>query len=680
MPTELQSSKRHGLKRLAEMFCRRNQAAQTQTDTVAPWRRVLPWIAAGFITLTFVTFPSSVKDIGVDGDVSWSAVLNYAHQHGLQFGTDIVFTFGPLGFLITPYFFPYAAGFRMFIDVALCFTVSLGLLLITLRLRRWWGWLLPVLFVFAAANLQQRIDLVLNAGLLCWGLLCFVESGRRQWIAALVLAFLAAFSALAKISYLVVGGLSIIMLASNLGLGGRRRLGALLIVLFGVLLVLGWVATGQSLWHFGSFLMNSLAVMSAYNKAMGWEGLPIVRATGFVLVTLMIATVALQTLGGAFKKNNERGTYRQGLVFAWLAFLTFVVWKHGFVREDFLHPAFFLGFVPVLVLALRVLPGDQLIARKVAGILGVICCIVAPITLQYLYFPAPRWSLSQPLRAFAMNLGWVIRPWEYIRRMTEATEVSRREAQLPEFRKLIGQASTGCFGQYPVYVLFNDFHYRPAPVFQSYAACDDYLMRLNEKFYRSSAAPEYVLFSLNPVDRRFPAVEDARALRDLLLNYEPVALEAQFLLLKRISTNPPKLTLLHEATVQPHEPINLSSYGETNLWLEIEMEQTWAGRLREVLYRPPLVRLAAWKQPRGKLLLRHRAPAGSMAAGFLASPLLVRNEDVLNLHTNKEAVRPGAYSVELTPGEEHFWQKSVRYRVYEIEGSLGNGSTELQRY
>jgi hypothetical protein len=80
------------------------------------------------------------------------------------------------------------------------------------------------------------------------------------------------------------------------------------------------------------------------------------------------------------------------------------------------------------------------------------------------------------------------------------------------------------------------------------------------------------------------------------------------------------------------------------------------------------------------LLLRHRAPAGSMAAGFLASPLLVRNEDVLNLHTNKEAVRPGAYSVELTPGEEHFWQKSVRYRVYEIEGSLGNGSTELQRY
>jgi hypothetical protein len=32
-------------------------------------------------------------------DPSWTAVLMYARENGLQFGRDIVFTYGPLGFL-----------------------------------------------------------------------------------------------------------------------------------------------------------------------------------------------------------------------------------------------------------------------------------------------------------------------------------------------------------------------------------------------------------------------------------------------------------------------------------------------------------------------------------------------------------------------------------------------------
>ncbi len=60
-----------------------------------------------------------------------------------------------------------------------------------------------------------------------------------------------------------------------------------------------------------------------------------------------------------------------------------------------------------------------------------------------------------------------------------------------------------------------------------------------------------------------------------------------------------------------------------------------------------------------------------LAAGFLASPVLQREADVLDLYTGARVTRPGAWSVELIPGEERFWKPTVSYRVYKIENRLG---------
>jgi len=223
-----------------------------------------------------------------------------------------------------------------------------------------------------------------------------------------------------------------------------------------------------------------------------------------------------------------------------------------------------------------------------------------------------------------------------------------------------------------VYALFNDLNYRPRPVFQSYIACNARLMRLNEAFYLSGAAPEYVMFNLGPTDRRFPPLEDALVLRHLLLNYEPVGAEGEFLLLKSKSSQTPRLKLLREGAVRPGEWIELREVGGADLWLEIDLKPTLLGRLRQFLYQPSAVRLAAWRAGAKGLLLRRRAPAAMLAAGFLASPLLSSNEDFMACYTGKSAPRPGAYSVELLPGEGCFWQDSIRFRIYEIERGSGS--------
>jgi hypothetical protein len=61
-----------------------------------------------------------------------------------------------------------------------------------------------------------------------------------------------------------------------------------------------------------------------------------------------------------------------------------------------------------------------------------------------------------------------------------------------------------------------------------------------------------------------------------------------------------------------------------------------------------------------------------MQAGFVASPLLLSNEDLLGCYTGKTPPRPGAYSVELLHGDKRFWQEKVGFKVYEIGPGKGS--------
>src|SRR5258708_981191 len=139
--------------------------------------RAAPFVTAFLIALTNLTIPR--QPFLIDDALSEKSVLNYAHEHGMQFGTDIVFTYGPLGFLTSRYFFPQDVGLRMVVDVLLSLAVSLGVCLIAWRLRLVWSCLLVSVFVFLTANVDPRAELLIYAGLLCWGLLVMVETGYR---------------------------------------------------------------------------------------------------------------------------------------------------------------------------------------------------------------------------------------------------------------------------------------------------------------------------------------------------------------------------------------------------------------------------------------------------------------------------------------------------------------------
>ena len=129
--------------------------------------------------------------------------------------------------------------------------------------------------------------------------------------------------------------------------------------------------------------------------------------------------------------------------------------------------------------------------------------------------------------------------------------------------------------------------------------------------------------------------------------------------------------MLHEGTVQAGAPIDLRPYGDTDLWLEIELKPTVPGKLRQLFYKPSSVRLGVWSEIPGKRIAKNVAPAATLSAGFLASPLLLNNQDVMNLYAGQNMTRPGGYSVELSAGEEYCWKPDIGFRVYKIQNRLG---------
>ncbi len=626
-----------------------------------------PLLTASFVTLAFVRIPR--RPFSTDVDSSWCAVLDYARQHGLQFGHDLAFPYGPLGFVIMPVGSPRVGALQMALGSALCFIIVTGLCLVAWRLTALWRSLCIAVFSFLALNMHSGADLLLSIGLLSWGLLCLVESGPRLLVWLVCFTVLAVVGGLAKISLLLIAILCVGAIGVDLALRRQLLLAFAMPALFCAGVLSGWVVAGQELRHFLPFAALGWEFSTGYDQAMGKQSSNMLGWCGLLALALATVLIFLRSLTG-FGKSPQAIRWRKLILLGWLVASLFLAWKQGFVRLDALHIELFLGFAVILALLLEILPCETARTRSWVRGIAMACCLISFLMLS-LFFDEGPWDyfISRPYEQLVLNLRHLAHPMNSFGQQAESEKSLEPLAALPKLKAIIGSARADVFGNEPAYAILNNLSYQPRPVFQSYAAYSEKLMRLNEQFYSSSRAPDFILFNLSPIDHRFPPLEDSLLLRDLLSNCELVDREGRFLLLKLGDFSFPRLKLLREDVVAPGTPIGLEEYGKANIWMEISLAPTMAGEIRQLAYKSSELRLTAWRGP-SKTKATFHSPAPMMAAGFLASPLLLRNEDVVAFYQGTDLTRPKAYSVETTPVEECFWQKKIHFRIYQIESSF----------
>jgi len=115
-------------------------AAQTAEGETAELRRGWDWwvLPLVIVALTLLTLQLPQEVLKGNIDDSWNAALVYAHVNHFKFGDDVVFPYGPLGYLVTNHFLPDTAVPRLLLGLATTALTVTGLCLLAWRMK--WPW------------------------------------------------------------------------------------------------------------------------------------------------------------------------------------------------------------------------------------------------------------------------------------------------------------------------------------------------------------------------------------------------------------------------------------------------------------------------------------------------------------------------------------------------------------
>lgn len=591
---------------------------RTHWPTPAPrLREEGGWFGALVGALIFViTLRLGISTAGTNLDESWSAVIAWAHVQGAQWGSDIVFTYGPLGWL-NPYATYYPTIFTTFFVSQIVLTLGIGVTFgLAASLLRGWGTRLVMLVVLLVLSPRLNSDVLLLGTLIlavaAVERAALVRSAAWRALLLSVVAVLCATLGLVKFTFfpLAAG----VWLVGTLLLAQHRRALAAVGWLLGVpaaALAL-WLANGQAVSGFPAYLLTSLEMASAYSQAMGAGGADQEQAV-CLAASIGIAALLLAWLG-----SDRSARLRALMVVGYLAAALFIAWRASFTRADHAHI-----FLPLVALALLVMMGfvrDLLPQLRYAATLSVLLLSGAAVLL------IPPGATLQTYRTTAENVAitWnqVLNP-ATLRANQDAGRAGVRSAlDLPRVREIVGTQRVDLLTSAQGVVLVNELNYAPRPVFQSYAAYSPRLQRLNEGYFLGSSAPPFVLLKIEPIDARYPTSEDGLALLALWRNYRLVEIERGFVLLKRVRDvrDPIAPAAVSYVDAAFGEWIDVPAHTSAML-MHLDLGQSLRGKLMAVLLRePPLLMEVTLDTT---VVHQYRLVRAAASGGFLLSPYLV---------------------------------------------------------
>jgi hypothetical protein len=535
--------------------------------------------ALGFLLLIAVGFALPGFPAG-DLDPSWRMALGKFFVDGKQFGTDIVFTYGPLGWVMGKTY--WGGQWAGLIGWQAAQAVVMAALVYWHGLRlAGYSRVFFFLFFFLFGLTYQ--DAIQQTGIAFAGLELIRRShGTWRWSSLGLLALLVIFS-LVKFTNLVLA-LFLVLLAGGLELWLRRRATALrLPALFIGLFLVGWKLCGQHLANIPAYLRTSWEISQGYQDAMGSSCPPLQLYLGLTVAALVIAYLAVNWLT---QTDRVRGL---GLTLGATAYF-YLNWKHGFVRADGHQIGFYYAALTIIVTSPLLLE-DTARLRRLKQLLLVSAGLLSVASLEVVLPGLTRGALAILQDKVDRNISFALNPAPTRKLYDQKLDEAANSMVLPRVRATIKQASVDVLGFEQAVALLNGFNYQPRPVFQGYSAYTPALSRLNYDYFASDRAPEYVLFKLQSIDYRLPTMDDPHALRLLVHRYNYLFTQQGFTLWQR------KPGPFHAADFEPQplrtvsgklgEPVDLADLANRNIWVEIDYRYNLLGRLRRFFFPPP---------------------------------------------------------------------------------------------
>lgn len=588
-----------------------------------------------------------------DLDPSWQMVLGQATHLNLQHGRDIVFTYGPLGYIgrSSSYMGELFGAFMTWQIVTNLF-IAAGLWLFGRKLKGWrrFVYYAYLLWFCTAYTDAMHMDFITIFGLM----LIRSEYRRPAWIMAIAAGF--AIFSLVKFTNLMLCVFTVGILAGYYILTRSRAHAALLAGTFVAVFMGGWMACGQALGNLPAFLYYGMQISNGYVGAMGLYESPATLAFGLAATASVVIYAALHLAGSTNRLQAASSVAIVGAVI-------FLNWKHGFVRAD---GHVFAHYIMVLLVicaypALTVDNERWSWAKNLVLGAGAAVCFLGII------------QFSPPTALEAPSL-WNGRLLDNMRALADLPALHRKldgelrdaaaAADKPTIRNFVGRETVDQLGSDQGQIILNRLNYTPRPVVQSYIAFTDALNRLDEAFYRSDRGPRFVIQRYQSIDNRLISLDDSLTLKLLFQNYDYVFEEGGLLLWER----PPKLYIPTKAdepvvlrkTVQFDENVTVPD-SDRPLWAEIHVKQNLIGKLRQFLYKPPTLRLEL-EDDHG-VIHDHLLVRAIGETGFILQPYFNDGNDLIAYQDGGPPRKIRRLAVHTMPGGSAYYQKGIEVEL-----------------
>lgn len=427
-------------------------------------------------TLVLASIPGGAVLPNWGIDLSWVTALNMAAGQRLDFGKDLLFTYGPLGFLDVPLAIHPAQLVAGLVTSAIAVAVlwwALDLGLGQAFPQPWASTGATVFAVLLASYSDPALELLIAAPV--FALLALRSGWGRGWVPA-GLAIAAAAVVQMKFTDGMFIGVFAVLAAAGAQQAPVRRLIEVLVGGASVFL-LGWTVAGQSLADLPEWVHGSVQITLGYADAMASE-----MPTD--LLSYILAAVLAAVIGVAAWRWTI-GTPVRPRVAIWVivAAALFIGFKEGFIRHDHFHQAAYFSACVVLVALFVAALGSRW--PMVLALVVAVCFSIQNLAWLSPVTAAGRWTAMTQM---------VLDPHYRNAQLQADAATLRTKYGLPaDMRAAVKEHPVMVDPWEATAAWTYELDYHPVPVFQTYSAYNGYLDNLDAQALRTAPADEMVL-------------------------------------------------------------------------------------------------------------------------------------------------------------------------------------------
>lgn len=529
--------------------------------------------------------------VGPDLDASGLVAIQWISANNLQIGTDIIYQFGPFGYLYVqtyaePSLWIQALSYNFFIHFFYIF--SMGLLVIKLC-TNWKDKILVFSLIFLLSNaITSVIKITSQETFSVIIIIYLIITGKigNKYVAPILpfLALLLAFESL-MLYHLAFVSISIIIVYSLISIAKKEFKKPLIFVVSYIFFILIlWVASEQDIANFPSYFMNIFSFSSGYTYAQAIDG-PIIQTISGLVAISFLGILFIYSLTKKF--NNV-------IIFMLLnAILLFVEFKHGFVRHDGHVLHFYFTYGTFFICAYLIFKYDtpQAVHNNKRLVLLVILIIGSVLLVVSIGIVDSK--IFVPKISNILSYGEVFplifdKSYE-VNRTSEHLEYLKGYHTLDEYTiRHIGNKTMDVIPWDLMIPWIYDFNWSPSPMPWAFQVYSSKIDELNAKhFLDEKEAPQEILYAYKSIDNRYPLFDEPLTFATILKNYQYTHTSNDNALL----SYSPRQDIgekedLGTVVVDIGKPIKIPRYDNGYVFAHVDLEFSTLGKVLIAIYKP----------------------------------------------------------------------------------------------